>query len=59
VSLKFYVLIGREVAVLADEVQSPGSKTVRWNASGMPNGVYFCRLTTIEGVLTKAMLLLK
>jgi hypothetical protein len=54
VSLQVFDLLGREVAVLVDGMQTPGMKTVRWNA-----GVYYCRLSTNEGMRTRTMLLLK
>jgi photosystem II stability/assembly factor-like uncharacterized protein len=43
-SLKVYDLLGREVAILVDEFKQAGSYSVRWNAQGMPSGVYFYRL---------------
>jgi hypothetical protein len=40
-----YDLLGREVATLVNEAMQPGDHTVTWDASGMPSGVYFYRLT--------------
>ncbi|MGA9115749.1 MAG: S8 family serine peptidase [Bacteroidota bacterium] len=37
-------LLGREVAVAAEGFRASGSHRVRWDASGLATGVYFCRL---------------
>jgi hypothetical protein len=42
-----------------DEVQGPGEFTVQWDASAMPSGVYFCRLSAGSFVQTKKLMLLK
>ena len=40
-----YNVLGKEVAVLADELFTPGSHTVAWDASGLSSGIYIVRLT--------------
>lgn len=45
VSLKVYDVLGREVRTLVNEVRNPGSYEVRFDAAGLPSGVYFYRLT--------------
>ncbi|MBN1466167.1 CotH kinase family protein [candidate division KSB1 bacterium] len=47
VRLVVYDLLGREVATLVAERQSPGLFSVNWRADG-PSGIYLCRLE-IEG----------
>jgi hypothetical protein len=59
VTLKVYDLLGEEVAVLTDGVQSAGEHTVKFNASGRASGIYLCKLETDTGVLTKKMLLVQ
>ena len=44
VKLAVYDALGREIAVLVQDEQQPGSHIVRWNASSVSSGVYFCRL---------------
>lgn len=44
VSLKVYDLLGRQVAVLANEEMHPGNHEVPWDAPGVASGVYFYRL---------------
>jgi hypothetical protein len=58
VQLAVYDLLGREVAVLVDERKGPGTYEVRWDAPGLPSGVYICRLRIAGGgVLAKKMVL--
>jgi hypothetical protein len=40
-----YDLLGREVAVLADEVKAPGMYRVKFDGTALSSGIYFCRLT--------------
>jgi len=51
VSLKIYDLQGREVATVLDGMWY-GGKGVRWDASGLPAGIYYYRLTTGDRRLT-------
>ncbi len=44
VSLKIYDLLGREAATLFSGKLEGGEHTMRWQADGMPAGIYFCRL---------------
>jgi glycosidase len=44
VSLEIFDVLGRKVAVLANERKSPGIHRVTWDASGLPSGVYLCRI---------------
>jgi photosystem II stability/assembly factor-like uncharacterized protein len=59
VSLKVFDVMGREVATLASEELSAGSFTRRWNAAGMPSGIYFYRLQAGAFTETKRLILLK
>jgi hypothetical protein len=44
VRLSVYDILGREVAVLVNEKQGPGTHAVRFDASGLASGVYLYRL---------------
>ncbi len=57
--LEVYNLIGRKVATLVDESQSPGRHSVIWNASNQATGIYFYKLTVGEESYLKKMILLK
>ena len=59
VRLTVYDLLGREVAVLVNETLESGGYETTWDASGMPSGTYFYRLTSGTFVQTKKMVLLK
>jgi subtilisin family serine protease len=59
VSLKVFDVLGREVAVLVDDVRQPGVYTVRWDASSFPSGVYFYRLEAGDFRATRKLMLVK
>ncbi len=59
VSLTVYDLLGREISTLVNEKKSPGSYTVKWDASGHPSGVYFYRLTTGSFSETRRLVLIR
>ena len=64
VRLVIYDVLGREVATLVNEKQSPGSYGVRFNATGrdgraLASGVYIYRLTAGDFTQSRTMLLLK
>ena len=59
VQLKVFDVLGREVAVLVNEMTSPGSYDVPWGAGHYSSGVYFYQLRAGTLVQTKKMLLMK
>ena len=59
VKLAVYDLLGREVAVLVDEVKQPGDYTATWDAAGMPSGIYLARLQAGALTQTRSMMLLR
>jgi hypothetical protein len=59
VQLKVYNMIGQEIATLVDESRAAGAYTVRFDASGLPSGVYLYRLTSGSFTETKTMELVK
>lgn len=42
----FDTLAGRVVATLVDEHLPEGEHVMTWEATGVPRGVYFCRMTS-------------
>ncbi len=59
VSLAIFNILGEEVAMLVDEVQEPGFRTVLYDAAHLPSGVYLYRLRAGSYVATKKMLLIR
>jgi trimeric autotransporter adhesin len=64
VSLKIFDMLGKEVAILVNEKQSPGTYEVNWNtrqsgSATLPSGVYFYSLITDNYIDTKKMLMIK
>ena len=58
-TLKVFDLIGRDVAVLVNEVKEPGTYTVEFQGSALSTGVYFYRLQAGDVIQTKRLLLLR
>ncbi len=59
VSLKIYDLLGREVAVLVNEVKPAGTYSVSFDAREFPSGTYFYRLMAGLAHQTGRMTLIK
>jgi hypothetical protein len=59
VKLAVYDMLGREVAVLVDESQAPGRYSVKFDASGLPSGVYFYRMQAGQYVQARRLLVLR
>jgi hypothetical protein len=59
VVLKVYDVLGREVQILVDERQSAGMHSVRFDADGLPSGIYLCRLEAGGYRETSKLLLLR
>jgi hypothetical protein len=59
VSVRIYDVLGREVAVLVNERKTPGRYVLSWDASGLPSGVYLCRMKAGTFVASRKMLLTK
>jgi hypothetical protein len=59
VALRLYDVLGREVAVLMNEIQTAGQHRVTFDASGLPSGVYLCRLEAGEMMQTRKMALIR
>jgi spore germination protein YaaH len=59
VRLEVFDVLGRSIAVLANENMEPGYHRLVWNATRESGGVYFCRLTAAGSMRTIKMQLLR
>ncbi|MGA9363765.1 MAG: T9SS type A sorting domain-containing protein [Bacteroidota bacterium] len=59
VTLRIFNVLGQEVATLVNEIQDAGSKSVEFDGSHVPSGVYFYRLQAGKFVETKKLILLR
>ena len=59
VQLKVYDILGNEIATLVNEEKPAGNYEVEFNASMLPSGVYFYRLTAGSFTATKKLILLR
>jgi hypothetical protein len=59
VSLKVYNLLGQQIAVLVDQLEDAGYKSVAFNASNLSSGTYVLELRSGDFVTSKKLLLLK
>ena len=59
VKLSVYDVLGREVSVLVNQYLKPGEYEVNWNASDIPSGIYFYKISSGNFSETKKMMLVK
>ncbi len=59
VQLKIYDILGREVAALVNEKQSPGNHSVTFHAKNLTTGIYFYKLQAGGYIQSKKMILMK
>jgi len=59
IKLEIFNIGGQKVATLLDEIRPPGFYRVRWNAVGLPSGIYFFRLMENSRSRVRKALLVK
>ena len=59
VKLEVFNIKGSSVAILLDEVRTPGNYSVEFNGSNLSSGFYVYKLTTDNDTFSRKMLLLK
>jgi hypothetical protein len=59
VRLEIFDMLGRVIETLAQGKQNPGEHSVRWDATGVPAGVYLCRLEAGGFVRTVRLVLVR
>ncbi len=58
-SLQVFDVLGRSVATLVHEVKDPGTYTLSWDATGLPSGMYLCRMVSGPFTATRRLMLVK
>lgn len=64
IQLKVYDILGKEIKMLINEVQSPGIYEIKWDGKNnygnlVPSGIYFCILRTNQNVNIIKLILMK
>jgi photosystem II stability/assembly factor-like uncharacterized protein len=59
VKLTVYDMLGREVRTLVDGIETPGRKSVSFNAEGLSSGTYYYRLRAGERVQTRELVVVR
>jgi hypothetical protein len=59
VKVIIYDALGNQVDVIADEVKSAGSHSIKWNAGNYASGIYLYKLETDNFVQVRKMILMK
>lgn len=59
VTIKIYNVLGQIVSTLLQERRVPGTYNVQFDASNLPSGVYYYRLSAGDFIQTKKMLVVK
>jgi len=59
VRISIFDMLGREIAVLANEVKQAGNHAIVWNAADLPSGFYFVAMTSNDFHTTQKVTLIK
>ncbi len=59
VTIKIFDLLGREIETLVEEIQEAGEYSVAWSPNSLSSGVYFYRLQTPFGMITRKLLYIR
>ena len=57
--LKVYDLLGKEIAILVNEKQNPGTYSVKFESKNFATGIYLYQLKAGSFIQTNKMLLVK
>lgn len=59
VKIEIFNSLGQSVALLTDDPHMPGKHEVRFDASNLPSGVYFCRMAAGDTQESKKLMVVK
>ena len=57
VKIVVFDILGREISTLVDNIESPGTRSVEFDATSLPSGLYFYRIVSAQYSATRAMIL--
>jgi len=52
-------VLGKEIEIIHNGWINSGNHSITWNGEHLKSGIYFCKLSSLNGVLTKKIILLK
>ena len=58
-SIKIYDAVGKEVAVVVNEMKTAGTHQIEFNAVGLSSGIYYYSIPVVRFSKTKKMILMK
>ncbi len=59
VSLRVFDMLGKEVSTIVNQLIAPGTYEVKFNAEGISSGIYYYKLESPEGIISKSFVVLK
>lgn len=59
VNIKVYNILGKEVAILLNDIRKEGKYHIEFNGSDLPGGLYFCRMEFENTAMINRLILLK
>jgi len=59
VKINIYNAEGRHIVTLFEGMKQAGENKVKWNAEGVPSGVYFCKMEFENNTLERKMVVVK
>ena len=59
VQIIVYDLLGKQIATLMNQLQTPGYHSINWNADNHPSGVYFVKIVAGDYINTQKLMLVK
>jgi len=58
VEITLYNLNGQKISTILSEIKQPGSHQFTFENEGVPSGIYICRMLSVDGVMTKRIIVL-
>lgn len=59
VKFSLYNILGEEISAISDEFRSAGAGNISWQAEGIPTGIYFLKMVTIDEIFSSKIMIIK